>query len=591
MRSIRSFRMTLSLSLVFFAGILHFSSAARAVITVQDYTPWPYRAEIADRYDSVYEFVLMTPPDDALLCEFPPSLVDEIGIHSYPESRAQVGLLVSLGGCSVAQKLRVALEIQAKVSPMVGYLVFYNNNAANPNEIVTLRLSDGLSDGNEFDSLRVVSISTSTGNAILGKMHHWAVVTGGRPEFLSDWNHRWYFPTKVERADGSTDDDKDPSYPRSGAQNFYWFRFVLFSLLIVSPCCRACYLWWAGGGRLRFRYNERGWIVGIQYIPPMSYWFASAGAHEHGRAISDCLTQEQVLALPEISYKTPPASHEDGEAADSVVHEENPEEEFEEVDIIVSYGAADENEPSAKEEDPPEVAASLSNNIELVEEQPVESAPESPPPLPDKYVTSCTTCSICIDDFEEEELIRYLPKCKHAFHTDCIMPWLTERQGCCPLCKTAVLESDELDELEQENQQAGTQHATNAEQESEIIVPPTTEEHQEASETVTPEPELEEEIEPFNASEDERVSLPQSPIESSPIDAQPYSENVPTETQLADDMGSQPKTTESNVAKEDELHPDANQADVPSSTEQPEVPPETHETPGGILTEQHPENQ
>jgi len=31
-----------------------------------------------------------------------------------------------------------------------------------------------------------------------------------------------------------------------------------------------------------------------------------------------------------------------------------------------------------------------------------------------------------------------MPKCRHAFHTECILPWLTERQGCCPLCKIPV---------------------------------------------------------------------------------------------------------------------------------------------------------
>ena len=52
---------------------------------------------------------------------------------------------------------------------------------------------------------------------------------------------------------------------------------------------------------------------------------------------------------------------------------------------------------------------------------------------------SCTTCSICIDDFEEGEKLRLLPRCGHLFHTDCILPWLTERKACCPLCKRGVL--------------------------------------------------------------------------------------------------------------------------------------------------------
>lgn len=52
---------------------------------------------------------------------------------------------------------------------------------------------------------------------------------------------------------------------------------------------------------------------------------------------------------------------------------------------------------------------------------------------------SSTHCAICIDDFEENssEAILTLP-CNHAFHTDCIVPWLTERQSKCPLCKYDV---------------------------------------------------------------------------------------------------------------------------------------------------------
>ena len=44
--------------------------------------------------------------------------------------------------------------------------------------------------------------------------------------------------------------------------------------------------------------------------------------------------------------------------------------------------------------------------------------------------TTCTTCSIYIEEFENGENIR-------SFHTDCILPGL-ERQGCCPLCKCPV---------------------------------------------------------------------------------------------------------------------------------------------------------
>lgn len=59
--------------------------------------------------------------------------------------------------------------------------------------------------------------------------------------------------------------------------------------------------------------------------------------------------------------------------------------------------------------------------------------------------TRCATCSICIDDFEDGEKLTLLPRCGHAFHKSCIMPWLLERQGCCPTCKTVVIPEGQED--------------------------------------------------------------------------------------------------------------------------------------------------
>lgn len=46
-------------------------------------------------------------------------------------------------------------------------------------------------------------------------------------------------------------------------------------------------------------------------------------------------------------------------------------------------------------------------------------------------------CAICIEEFAHGDKLRQLP-CQHEFHTECIIPWLTERHSCCPLCKSNV---------------------------------------------------------------------------------------------------------------------------------------------------------
>ncbi|KMZ55906.1 E3 ubiquitin-protein ligase, ATL family [Zostera marina] len=46
-------------------------------------------------------------------------------------------------------------------------------------------------------------------------------------------------------------------------------------------------------------------------------------------------------------------------------------------------------------------------------------------------------CSVCLSVFDESEFLRLLPKCKHAFHTECIDKWL-ENNSSCPLCRYKV---------------------------------------------------------------------------------------------------------------------------------------------------------
>jgi hypothetical protein len=52
--------------------------------------------------------------------------------------------------------------------------------------------------------------------------------------------------------------------------------------------------------------------------------------------------------------------------------------------------------------------------------------------------TNYKTCSICIDDYDDESEIRQL-NCNHVFHITCIDPWLLKESYKCPLCRDDTL--------------------------------------------------------------------------------------------------------------------------------------------------------
>lgn len=49
-----------------------------------------------------------------------------------------------------------------------------------------------------------------------------------------------------------------------------------------------------------------------------------------------------------------------------------------------------------------------------------------------------TDCSVCLNEFQEDETLRLLPKCNHAFHIPCIDTWLRSHINC-PLCRAGIL--------------------------------------------------------------------------------------------------------------------------------------------------------
>ncbi|KAJ0232025.1 RING-H2 finger protein ATL11 [Hirschfeldia incana] len=47
-------------------------------------------------------------------------------------------------------------------------------------------------------------------------------------------------------------------------------------------------------------------------------------------------------------------------------------------------------------------------------------------------------CPICLNEFEDAEILRFIPKCCHVFHTVCIDAWF-QSHATCPLCRANLV--------------------------------------------------------------------------------------------------------------------------------------------------------
>lgn len=47
-------------------------------------------------------------------------------------------------------------------------------------------------------------------------------------------------------------------------------------------------------------------------------------------------------------------------------------------------------------------------------------------------------CSICLGIFQDKEIVKILPICRHAFHCVCVDNWLRNRSTC-PVCREAIV--------------------------------------------------------------------------------------------------------------------------------------------------------
>ncbi|GKV35436.1 hypothetical protein SLEP1_g43699 [Rubroshorea leprosula] len=63
-----------------------------------------------------------------------------------------------------------------------------------------------------------------------------------------------------------------------------------------------------------------------------------------------------------------------------------------------------------------------------------------------------TECSVCLNEFQEDENLRLLPKCNHAFHIPCIDTWLTSHLNC-PLCRAPIVSNTAIESSPEVNRE------------------------------------------------------------------------------------------------------------------------------------------
>ncbi|XP_071707093.1 E3 ubiquitin-protein ligase ATL6-like [Rutidosis leptorrhynchoides] len=76
-------------------------------------------------------------------------------------------------------------------------------------------------------------------------------------------------------------------------------------------------------------------------------------------------------------------------------------------------------------------------------------------------------CAVCISEFADNERLRFLPKCLHVFHPDCIDAWLASHVTC-PVCRADLTKgklefNHELTQVQVENSRNGNRNRTDSE--------------------------------------------------------------------------------------------------------------------------------
>ncbi|KAL5752495.1 hypothetical protein ACOSQ2_023002 [Xanthoceras sorbifolium] len=78
-------------------------------------------------------------------------------------------------------------------------------------------------------------------------------------------------------------------------------------------------------------------------------------------------------------------------------------------------------------------------NHDKLEAIPVFTYGAMPWPSSSTMSSESEICTICLDEYVQEDIVRVLPRCRHMFHKDCIDQWLLKRSFRCPICRDSTI--------------------------------------------------------------------------------------------------------------------------------------------------------